>query len=1079
MQCAILSDDLFNTSVQDKRGVCSTSHLGKGTPMPAMGVGTISQACIKLIRSLLKEGGRTGTVSESAHFLDLINRHLRGFFSRGWNLPKQDYENLKKCLFRLVKVIAERPAVDVLSCAPLTPPLDNTFSHPSSTLTRPPHQIQTCDAEAGPSGLVDATNFLKEEPLWVHDGYCDGHEEIVKTKEEPCSPIPISVSKPLERIHITSGKIQEMRSRITKQNLFKIQAIAKGKLGTGKEQVKSTRHASSPQPLTSQSNRPDSAKLSKSSKRESNDEDDDEPLDVRMHRLKRSRKSGGKASTDAEQVSMSSSAKEVSTGSILDDVASDDPKLIENRVMCDPSLDLDATKSPERDYDDLSESQVFEFETQADIASAWNEPHIDITDVTKKPKFRNDSKACVTDAVVPVATQPISDEDIEKACLRVEKQICKQQHELGSSSIQVPPSSSFTVDSKQSKSPSKKTGLTDKRGKQLLAKKPLIIAALSQKIKKRYRSLDAISDPVKPCSSTMLTSSSVSPSTVAPSKGSSASSVSPLKSIPAVVPPKKVRKRIEPELPAELIGLKKKERKAFEFSQRSLAILGELRTHGQNVHVEPQQNSKKVRQQKANVKGKKLLASKDMQYIRQHRKMLQKSRLATPSAKSNQPPVPDTLPNSKPAAETVEEPRDEEDDYFFLPCSQPDPDQRTDNNMGTGEAGTSLSDEPVKSKEISALQYDDGAVGFTAEDAASGDKNCDDEWLDLTQNEPTDMELCSQMEQIEEEYGENLITDGVHMDSDSGNQPNIFEAEISMPLKPVSCNAPQKSLPGTSTVTISNDHRFLKPSGPIECQKKAKPSTTKIYASSSRNASLVKEMEKVANPLPPANVAKAKVARPPPVMPPPAMPPPAPKSTPQHAFGEPLPPRPTSNSSKQVLKPSMANVTLALQVPSYKTYARPETPVPVQAPPVDPGRRFDNSPMFDQAYLKQAILKWEYRMFENYEMFGTPQDLCPLALKKVPTSFSNYTEYFTTLYPLLLINTFEEVGFRTASKHVLHYKLYLFPIHEVGHLMDSLYSYKMHISFLQFYFKMHFYSFNHCYTFKYILPDCKCSSLLF
>lgn len=65
--------------------------------------------------------------------------------------------------------------------------------------------------------------------------------------------------------------------------------------------------------------------------------------------------------------------------------------------------------------------------------------------------------------------------------------------------------------------------------------------------------------------------------------------------------------------------------------------------------------------------------------------------------------------------------------------------------------------------------------------------------------------------------------------------------------------------------------------------------------------------------------------------------------------------------------------------------------------------------MYEPSYLKRAILKWEYHMFDNYRMFGTPKDLCPFALKEVPTNFSSYQEYFNILYPLLLINTFEEV----------------------------------------------------------------------
>ncbi|MCI4386844.1 hypothetical protein PGIGA_G00067390 [Pangasianodon gigas] len=1040
LQCATLSDDTCNTRIQDRRGVYPTSsHFGRGTRVPAVGVGAMSQACMKLIRSLLKEGGRTKTVPESAHFLNLINRHLR-VSARGWKLPKSEYENLKKCLLKLVKAISDRPAVsnDVLSCAPPTPPSDpseNVISYPSSTLTTSLQQLQTRDAEVGPSGPVGTINFIKDEPLWDHgecQSFCEGHEEIIKAKKEPYNPVPISPPE-VNCIKPDFGKIQEIRSRLNDdQNLSRIQAIAK-RFVTEDEQgkcssLKEIGYASglSPQPSTSQSKIPDSARLSKSSKKKLND--DDEPLDVRKRRLKTS-KSSEEDSTDARQVSMqlTRSAKEVHETSIItisDDVSSNDEKLLENRVTYDPFLDPESNEGQGRDYDDLSESQVFEFETQEHMVSAWNEPYIDNSVVTKKHKLGNDSKVCIShDAVEPMETQPVSDEDIEKACLQVEAQICKQQQpqEPTASSMQVPSKQSSNekcdfIQSKHSESPPEKPGLTE-RSKQWLSRKPPVIEAPNQKIKKHRKSHNTIfRDPVKPCSSTMLISSSVvTPSTVSPSRGSSASSVARSKATPAIVPPKKVRKRAEPESAAELLGLKKKARKAFDFSQRSLVSLGKLRSHGQNVHVEPQQKSKRVRQQKVGVKkGKKLLASQDWQFFRQSRGMLQKSTPATSAvARSNKCPVPDALPKSKNAIESVDEPRDEEDDDYFLPCSQPDPDRWMDSKRVTSQVNTSLSDdakkaisewpEDIKNKEFSSLQNNKGVGGSMAEGAESRDENCDDEWTYLTQNEPTDMELCSQMDQIEEEFGENIMITGcVHMDNDSGNQPKISEGEASVPLKSLSGNTPQKSLPDASTETSSNDHLFLKPGMPTECQKKAKPSTTKIYTSSSRSASLAKEMGKIANPLPAANAAKAKVARPPP-----AMPPPPPKSTPQHEFRQPLPPRPTLHSPNQVSKSSLSNVTS--HVPSYKTYPRPETPVSVRTPTVDHDRRFDNSQMFDPSYLKQAILKWEYCMFDNYEMFGTPQDLCPFPLKEVPTKFSSYQEYFNILYPLLLINTFEEM----------------------------------------------------------------------
>lgn len=989
VQCATLSYDSCDARIQ------------------AGGVGAMSRACKNLIHTLLMEAIRSGTVPEFLCFLNSIKLNMRCGRASEWELSKSEYENLKKCLLKIVKAIADRPAVsNDLPCAPPTPPLDppeNVICYPNSLALQ---QVQTRNAKVGPGGPV-----YKEEPLW-EDLECEGsfwdcHKEMIKVKDEPHnSSIPIPF-RPLEFPKPDLGKMQEIRSRLNAKNFSRIQAIVDRRIEAENEGkcigLKELELASivSPQPSTSQSNIPDSARISKSSKRKLIN-DDDEPLDVRRRRLKSSLKSREEDSSDARQVSpqLSSTAKEVNENSIItisddDDESSKDEKPLEN-VLRHNSFDLEFNKSPGRDYYDLSESQVFEFETQEDMASAWHEPQIDIPVVNKKQQLGNDSKACISlNAVEPMDSHLISDEGVEEACLQVEAQIFeKQQPQIPSaSSMQVPPKQSSNekcdfIESKHSKSPTGKTAVPDK-GEHRLSRKPPVIEARSQKIKKHRRSHNAISQyPVKPCSSTMLTSSSASPSTTSHSRGYSGSCVTRSPSTPAIVPPKKVRKPIEPKSAAEFLGLKKKARKAFELSQRSLVSLGALRSYGQNVHVEPQQKSKRAQQKFGVKKGKKLLPSQDMQFLRQCRGRLQKSMPATALvAKSNKYPVPYTLTNSKPATETVEEQSDEDDDDPFLPCSQPDPDRMMDCKMGT---------------EVSSVQNNEGAGGSMAKGAESAyETSVDDEWYSLTQNEPTDMELCSQME---EEYGENLFAGCVRMDNESGNQSNSYEGEESLPNKPLSCSTLQKSLPDASSETTSNDHVFLKPSIHTECQKKAKPSTAKMYTSSSRNASLAKEMGKMANPLPAANTAKAKVARPPPAM---QMPPP--KSKPQE-FHQPLPPRPTLHSTNQVSKPSLSNVTSAPHVPSYKTYPRPETPVSVQMPTVAQYQRLDNSQMIDPSYLRHAILNWEYSMFENHNMFGTPKDLCPFPLKKVPTTFSSCQEYFQVMYPLLLINVFEEVS---------------------------------------------------------------------
>lgn len=67
-------------------------------------------------------------------------------------------------------------------------------------------------------------------------------------------------------------------------------------------------------------------------------------------------------------------------------------------------------------------------------------------------------------------------------------------------------------------------------------------------------------------------------------------------------------------------------------------------------------------------------------------------------------------------------------------------------------------------------------------------------------------------------------------------------------------------------------------------------------------------------------------------------------------------------------------------------------------------------PQLDQAWLMQEVLHWKYEMFDNFQQFGPPSNLCPLPLMKVPLKFSCYDEYFKVYFPLMLQNAFESVS---------------------------------------------------------------------
>uniref|UniRef100_A0A672RVY3 Senataxin n=1 Tax=Sinocyclocheilus grahami TaxID=75366 RepID=A0A672RVY3_SINGR len=982
--CIIQSDETHGPPERmgGIHGVSSTSYnLGIVGRLPASGRGNgaIIADCMKLIRLLLKEGIRR-SVPSATHFLNLLSKQLRGVTNKRWNLTRSESNELQKCLLRVVRSMPERPASPLSvfppPCAPSVEAATNTVISRNSVPTL--NQKQHEDQEAGPSRAGDESGFIKDESIWnyrnwnLDEDLCSGLEDIIKAKKETLDPVSISQLSPvvqLERIKPDLGRVQENQSRLNdNQNLSKIKECGFGAV--------------------------------------EEEEDDDEPLDIKLVRLTKSilKVESSDSEVDSRAVgktcnrSMGTSKENVESSTIVisDDDSDNDER--PNDILRSPEVCV-LSESPGRDYDDLSESQVFEFETQQYVASAWDDSDFDASDLTKKPKSDQLLKPQVDEAPHEASpssseTELIPDEDIERACQQAEDKI-REQHQPQepvdscASSLSKASSTAESWDTFAKPKLVKSTKTTPSDKKQ--PKKPLIINAHAQKIRRHHLKRSSTSQDVEePSSSTTPSSCGISSSSPSCSSVSSPYFSAPSSSdTPAIVPPKKVRKVAEPESKAERLGLKKKERKAFELSQRSLDCVAKLRCHGQKVQVEPQQKTRRVRQatktssQKRIVKGnKKLLGSQDIQFFKQSREKHQRPAtgaimtLAPKPTKINQPGEVH-LPKLTVASSGSGD---------IFPCPQPDPDHQRDNekaSSGTNSTGDGAgNNKRIESKYFQASETAD--VNMEKEKPTQED---DEEWMFLTQMEPTDMELCSQMEQFDEENEEELFLtqrDPIDMDIDTDSESDT--PGPSLTPKPI-----QTPIGG------NDDHLFVKPGMSPMSQKKTKPSTTKIYTPSSRSASLVLEMEKEAKPPPAANVAKAKIPRLPPAMPPPKTfqplhPPQLPKPLPsQHA-----PYAPELVTSSKISSTS--------EPPSYKVYQRPEAPVNKPVPTMD------QSPMFDLSILTQAILKWEYRMLDNYKAFGSPHDLCQLPLKKVPVQFPSYLEYFNTFYPLLLINAFEEMA---------------------------------------------------------------------
>ncbi|XP_051536202.1 probable helicase senataxin isoform X2 [Myxocyprinus asiaticus] len=1068
VMCTLLSDEPWNVVPQDRMGgihrVSSTSKsLAVVGQLPASesGIGAIILGCMMLIRQLLKEKLRSGSDPCSTRFLNLLNKQLRGVPNKRWNLTSSESSELQQCLIRVVRSMPERSA----SPPSIVPVPSTHLVSPNAVISKnsvPTLHQQHVDQKVGPSRAGDASAFIKEEPLDDYENcisnedYLSGLQDMIKAKKEPPNPALISEINPcVEFVHVKLDleKLQEIKTRLNdNQNLSKIEAIAKRKLcepevrqcrvNSGQEELGHLSESSCPvnlQPVTSIK---EECRF-RAEVDHGNDDDDDEPLDITWKRLKKSHKL---ESSDSEVYGIDVQSNTRTTGTSkenlesstiiisdddYDEVSENDERPtkeiqgsldklcpVKNRPLEDPVL----PESPVRDYDDLSESQLFEFETQQYVASAWDDLNVDATVLTMKPKLDqtlrlepapNDSSPSWS-----TETELIPDEDIERACRQSEDKIRQQLQpqepavSCALSSSKVASTAEYLDKFTKPKPPpdtSQKTNPSDKRDI-LQAKKPLIIETLAQKIRHKPRKRSTFSRYEEDHSGWTNPASSGLPSHSPSSSSISSPYVSTLTSrdTPAIVPPKKVRKAVEPKSTAERLGLKKKERKAFDLSQRSLNCVAKLRCHGQKVQVEPQQKKRrgcrttKTSPQKRIVKGnKKLLASQDMQFFRQIREKHQRPATVSPTTLAPKP-TRSTQPGEMHLLNSVAT----EEDCDFFPYPQPDPDHQEDNEKAaakiktnyTGETnearGEGVGNGSIESKCFQNCELADVAVNTERGKVAK--EEVDDEHMLLTQMEPTDIELCSQMEQFDEENGEGLLLtqrDPVDMDLDP-----VSESEQPILL----AHKPLQTTPTPLSEAIRNDdHLFLKPGMSPLSQKKAKPSTTKIYTPSSRSASLVLEMEKEAKPPPASNVAKAKGARLPSAMAPPKTIPTLPFPQLPQPFPSKQSPRPLSHAPKSVV---CSKMSLASEPPSYKIYQRPEAPVHKPVPTMDQSQKFDLS------VLTQAILKWEYRMLANYKTFGSPDDLCQLPLKEVPEKFHSYLEYFNTLYPLLLMNVFEEIA---------------------------------------------------------------------
>ncbi|KAM9326697.1 putative helicase senataxin [Gastrophryne carolinensis] len=669
-------------------------------------------------------------------------------------------------------------------------------------------------------------------------------------------------------------------------------------------------------------------------------------------------------------------------------------KVEKQEPFSDPtnSIPRKNTIKSEPDYANFDEyeSQCFEFETEEDIYSAWTDSQLEeqkpsLVHKKQSPKPEKETGNLETSKIDLASDQEnevdqwgydtefICDDVIEKAAEEAERQFRAS-------------TSAVNTEAGHSK-PSEVLGNSDKFYEKLLPKTSTETVKSDSKSKqsdvsKKLSSLHTKNKaPEKPAAQKKpLPTKKTKPISPLKAQGHIRKITSPGKTGLAVVPPKKIRTNPEPTSVAEKLFLKKAPRKAFDLSQRTLDSLEKLRNHGMHAgFVEAKKaKSKLISPQSLLVKSnKKMLACQDLQFYRQSRpknseKKKQRGDSEISSLNGSAPTKPTSNMLSKRTSVQSKKSRNEKPDK---PQKQKSVEENTYETVTEKDIPLATLSPPS-----GLLQNNAQSASVTKAHTNDLEEEEDDDNLFLTQADPLDMDLCSQVE-TEICVGSPQDSSALGADNPPLLVPQVNEVKCKYKDCSETVAVPVENCPKHSFSEKAEDHVFAKPGLPPSFQRPPKPSTTKVYGTTSRTANLTKDLEN----LPKYPKAKTQPERP--VVP-----------------ARPSVPLPAQNkaqlvqSAGSVLKPliNQNNVPVKYNPTTHQAMGK--------------GALVVSRTPRDQAYLMQEVLHWNYEMFDNISRFGTPSNLCQLPLLKVPLKFSNYDEYFNVFFPLMLLDAFESLA---------------------------------------------------------------------
>ncbi|NXF09612.1 SETX helicase, partial [Smithornis capensis] len=700
---------------------------------------------------------------------------------------------------------------------------------------------------------------------------------------------------------------------------------------------------------------------------------------------------------------------------------------------------------------DDCDSQFFEFETEAEVFSAWQDTQAYAAEATQEYKQDDVSTAVKNSSSDDFLTSSInewgydldylSDDAMEEAASSIKEQIEDTSHQKEADDTKpTNPTLQEPVSKEDAKGQLEKfadKGTAAKGftlGSELPeARESTSTISLASKLAHKKNSASPWKTTAKSKLTSVQRSPKNSPVKTAQNKKllpSTSERSQPGKLMPAVVSPRKVQQCPAPASTVEKLGLKKRPRKVRELSQRSLDGVARLRSQGKaagRVGTAQKQKTKLIDAQYLSVKhNKKLLACQDRQFLRQTRpkKSARGKNPAGSSESANRKGakvcakfVKQKPENTKLAS--IEHQREKKREETAGPsaserkferisveqvacCSKmpgsSDWNRKWEDNSGMVppvHMGSSLSSTALGDKGESSGKSESEMKTSRQNGCKSNESNEEeDDDLFLTQLDPVDMELCSQIESVEDNA---LASENPEEISGAGSlQQNESSAAVKCEYKDCTekVEKPGEYCSKHPATSSGADHVFAKPSLPPP--KTKKPSTTKIFssASSSRNAAFSKDLEDVRK-LPPPSKSKVNAAKPSVVI----RPPPLKTYTPggNQAYSAPgFSSVPQAHVSNNVLQSQNRQYENALNISRGAGQGAYSS--------------FLGAQQRDYSIFVNQVLKWTYDMFTNFSYFGTPNNLLQSIVASVPVQFQSYNDYFNTFFPLMMLNAFETLA---------------------------------------------------------------------